>query len=201
MQIFKADAASGSHIALATTTISSSGAKIVHADGETLQADFASLQESGRLPLTLRVDGKKGEFYWEVVLSRPSDESSQDEQSQQQRSKTTRPIFGIKSQRKKDIMQRIIGMRLVDSVNGDVWAGYIHSASRNAGDIKSISRTGRWGFVEVKARAVRLDDGVDRAFVALISLLESYVRLWGEEGAPAEKWEALAGAVLFCSVM
>lgn len=198
MQIFKADN-SDRHTPLATTKISSTRATVCYDDGEILQADFAELQETGKFPLKLRVEGLKREFYWEVVVSRRnSEDSSEGDQSQKRSSK---PIFGIQSQRKKDIMKRIIGMRLVDSVNGDIWAGYVHAPQKNAGDTKHISKSGKWGFVEVKARAVRLDDGVDRAFVALISLLESYIRLWGQEAAAAEKWEGLAGAVLLCMVM
>jgi hypothetical protein len=71
-------------------------------------------------------------------------------------------------------------MRLVDEQEGKEWAAYSHTPGTE-GEVKSTSKSGRWGFVEIKCRAIRLDDGVDKAFVSLIALLESYVRLFGRE--------------------
>ena len=190
MKIFKGNSVGGQSL-IATTMISAIGVKVVFADGEKVDGRWEEIQEKQRLRLRLRVRGEERAFAWQVVAGEAEEVV--------EGGRRNTPVMGIESRRKKQQMQRIIGMRLVDEEEGKVWAGYVHGADKE-GDVKITGKTGRWGYVEIKCRAVMLDDGVDRAFVTLMALLESYVRLFGRENPGLEKWGVLTG-VLFCSVM
>jgi hypothetical protein len=191
-------------IPIASTTVSSQSLNIAFADGTVLDTRFEDLQATQKLPFVLVVDGKPQRFSWEVVSKMVESGPHPDEEDKAKGKR--RPVLGIQSKRKKEMMQRIVGMRLVDA-NGGIWASYVHphpgdlQSEQQASAVQSTGKSGTWGYIEIKTRAVLLDDGVDKAFVALISLLEVYVRLFGGEHPGVDKYGGILVGVLACEVM
>jgi hypothetical protein len=192
-------------VPIASTTVSSQSLNIAFADGNVLDTRCEDLNSTQKLPFVLSVDGRPQRFSWEIVSKMVESGPHPDEEDGGMGKR--RPVLGIQSKRKKEMMQRIVGMKLVD-VNGVVWASYVHphpgdnaKPEQQGNAVQSTGRSGTWGHVEIKTRAVLLDDGVDKAFVVLISLLEVYVRLFGGEHPGVDKYGGILVGVLACEVM
>jgi hypothetical protein len=191
-------------VPIATTTVSSQSLNIAFGDGNLLDTRFEDLQSTQKLPFLLSVDGKPQRFSWEVVSKMV--ESGPHPDAEDKAKGKRRPVLGIQSKRKKEMMQRIVGMKLVDA-NGGIWASYVHPhpgdthSEQQASAVQSTGKSGTWGHVEIKTRAVLLDDGLDKAFVVLISLLEVYVRLFGGEHPGVDKYGGILVGVLACEIM
>ena len=169
--------------------------------GEKVAYGYEELQETQRLPLDLCVDGRIRRFWWEVVGREQVDAEKEsgrhgDATSGLRTDEEFRPAFGIQSQRDKQ-RQQLSELQLIDAETQKVWASYMHDMRK-----PSMERSEKWGEVEIKCRAALLDEGVDRALVGLVALVEVYGRLFGSnrQKGGLDGWGVLTG-VLFCSVM
>lgn len=186
------DKSSNENDLIGKVRISSESIRITYPSGERTEHLFEELQRTQRLLLPLAMGGATREFNWEIVTQ---SNATADERRQSHRIGNSNDEAFDEPRRRKE--QQLIGLRLADVQQGNVFAGYVH----NNDIIKSATeRRGKWGYLEVKTRSVLLDEGVEKAFVAMIALLEAYVRLFGKQH-PGAKGVGLLAAVFFCTVM
>jgi hypothetical protein len=102
--------------------------------------------------------------------------------------------FGKDEHEKRKSRAGFEALRYVDD-EGNVFAEY-----RNEVGLPAPHKEELWGTVSLRSRAVLLEDGVDRAFVTLAALLETYVKMFGGSQRPDREWGNLTGSMV-CNVM
>ena len=152
---------------------------------------WGDLQKQQSIKMDLSVDGISRRFQW-VVSNTDTRGDRQDR---------PKPALGITSQREKARLQQFLQtIHLIDDATESIWATYNHIPTKPGSTRSSTDKSAKWGCLEIRCRAVLLDEGVDKAFVSLMALLEGNVKMSGKESPGIEKFGGLSGS-LFCCVM
>ena len=155
-----------------------------------IEKKWEDIQRHKSIKMDLNVDGASRGFQW-VVSNTNTNAHVESEHK-------PKPALGITSQREKARLQQCIQtIHLLDDATSSIWATYTHIRSKPG---SSIDKSAKWGSVEIRCRAVLLDEGVDMAFVSLMGLVEGYVRMLERDNPGIEKFGGLSGS-LFCAVM
>lgn len=165
MQVVDSDQAHT--IPIATTTILSQSLAISFTDNSLINTHFEDFQTAQKSSFWLKADGKERRFAWEVVSNIVNFNKRAHPDHEACKGMGKRPVLRIESKRRKEI-QPMVGMKLVDN-NEQIWASYVHNHDTAYG-VQSTGESGIWGTVGIRCRAVILDEGVDQAFVVLISV-------------------------------
>lgn len=163
-----------------------------------LEVPYGELEGGKGMDVGMRVEGRERGVRWEVVRKEPGADDLEEERGREtsrRKSSEKKRLggrFASDEHERRRQKEAFVALRLVDR-EGDVYAEYRHEVG-----LPSPNQEERWGQVSVRARAVLLDEGIDRAFITLVALLETYVKMFGLSKREHREWGNLAGSMGCC---